>query len=83
MLVVPGSPPPVACGGATAAVAAEPSAVLLPVSGLSVVVPPTTPFKRRMQQAIAKNVVNITARGMKTVDPSISLANFLLVSPVK
>lgn len=82
MLVVPGSPPPVACGGATVAVAAEPSA-LLPVAVLSAVLLPTTLFKKRMQQAIAKNVVNITAKGMKTVDPSISLANFLLVSPVK
>lgn len=67
----------VACGGAAVVVVVQ-------ASVLSVVVPsPEMSFKRRMPQAIPKNVVNITAKGMKTVDPVISLTNLLLASTVK
>lgn len=64
-------------GGATV----EPSGMFRDT--VVVVPPPAMSFRRRMMQAMLKNVASITAKGMMTDDPVINLANLLLVLPVK
>lgn len=68
-------------GGGATVVAVEPSGMFR--ATVVVVPPPAMSFRRRMMQAMLKNVVSITAKGMKTDDPVINLTHLLLVSPVR